>query len=418
MEAAEPKAVTASRTNGFLFSDLRNYTKFVEAHGDAAAAALLDRYRRLVRREVAEFSGAEIKTEGDSFYVVFPSASGAVQCGLAIVRAVEVDARESGQAPITVGIGVHAGETVETAEGYVGSAVNIAARVCSQAAAGEVLVTDTVRGLIRTVAQVRFVERGPRKLKGIEEPMVLYRVEPLGEGHEHGTARRRRPADIAKSRPARVGLVLAAAAVVVAGAVGVSALLGGSRAEAGPSALPGASPTLAAIVSTAPSSEPSESAAASQTSTLATADADLLTQVPSDLRPSCASTQAADERHGTVASVRCDLPLAGDADTAWYDRYANHQQLETEIFGIAGEENLPPTTDPSCSAEPKRGQGPWHVGSTFSGTVLCFTKGGSTWIVWSYDAERIVARAVRQGDTPADWRALYEWWSQERLFLH
>ena len=102
-------AVTASRTNGFLFSDLRNYTRFVEAHGDAAAAALLDRYRRLVRREVAEFGGAEIKTEGDSFYVVFDSVSSAVRCGLAITAGARVGADE----PIRVGVGIHAGETIE-----------------------------------------------------------------------------------------------------------------------------------------------------------------------------------------------------------------------------------------------------------------------------------------------------------------
>jgi class 3 adenylate cyclase len=67
-------AVTSSRTNGFLFADLRDYTRYVESHGDRAAAALLDAYRELVRAAVAEFGGAEIKTEGDSFYVVFPSA--------------------------------------------------------------------------------------------------------------------------------------------------------------------------------------------------------------------------------------------------------------------------------------------------------------------------------------------------------
>jgi class 3 adenylate cyclase len=409
-EAAERMAVTSSRTNGFLFSDLRNYTKFVEAHGDAAAAALLDRYRRLVRREVAEFGGAEIKTEGDSFYVVFPAASGAVQCGLAIVRAAADEARESGAEPITVGVGVHAGETVETEEGYVGSAVNIAARVCSQAAAGEVLVTDTVRGLIRTVAQVRFVERGPRKLKGIEEPMVLYRVEPLGEGHQHGTDRRRRPSDVAKSRPARVGLVLAAAVVVVAGGVAANALLGGSRAAVGPSTLPGIDPTLAAVASTAPSPTPQV-----PTATPETAEADLLAQLPSELRNACARTEDPEERHGTDASVRCDLPLAADAETVWYDRYKDLQQVANEVFGISGAENLPPNTQ--CSRDHSRGQGPWQIGSTHSGTVLCYESGGNAWIVWSYDADRIVARAVRKGDTPEDWRALWDWWSQVRLFL-
>ena len=252
MEAADrPKAVGSSRTNGFLFSDLRNYTKFVEAHGDAAAAALLDRYRRIVRREVAEFGGAEIKTEGDSFYVVFPSASGAVQCGLAIVRATDEEAREAGEPPIQVGIGVHAGETVETEEGFVGSAVNIAARVCSQAAAGEVLVTDTVRGLIRTSAPVRFVERGARRLKGIEEPVALYRVEPLGEGHHHGTDRKRRAGDVVASKRVRAAL-LVAVVLLVAGSAGAWAVLGGSRAAPGSSPNPDANPTLAAIASASP----------------------------------------------------------------------------------------------------------------------------------------------------------------------
>src|SRR5687767_11783984 len=161
---------TSSRTNGFLFSDLRDYTRYVEAHGDRAAAALLDVYRSLVRAAVAEFEGAEVKTEGDSFYVVFPSVGAAVECGLAIMAAAAGKSREG--VPIHVGIGVHAGETVETQEGYVGSAVNVAARVCSQARAGEVLVTDMVRALTRTHLSVRFTDRRTRRLKGIAEPVV------------------------------------------------------------------------------------------------------------------------------------------------------------------------------------------------------------------------------------------------------
>src|SRR6476660_7643189 len=79
----------ASQTHGFLFADLRDYARFVERRGDLAAAALLDDYRRIVRDVIGRFRGAEIRTEGDSFYVVFPSASVAVQCGLAILAAVK-----------------------------------------------------------------------------------------------------------------------------------------------------------------------------------------------------------------------------------------------------------------------------------------------------------------------------------------
>src|SRR4051794_34209109 len=97
-------------TRGFLFADLRGYTQYVEQHGDDAAAVLLAVYRRLVRAAVENHAGAEIRTEGDSFFVVFPSASSAVQCGLEIVAAAAEAASVKGGAALRVGVGVHAGE--------------------------------------------------------------------------------------------------------------------------------------------------------------------------------------------------------------------------------------------------------------------------------------------------------------------
>ena len=159
-------------TRGFLFADLRGYTAFVEQRGAATAAELLTRYRALAREAIGRFGGAEIKTEGDSFYVVFDSVSSAVRCGLAIVA----DARGTAEEAIPVGIGIHAGETVEADGGYVGSPVNIAARICAQAGPGEVLVSETVRALTTTVLPVQFKSRGRRQLKGIGEPIELFTV--------------------------------------------------------------------------------------------------------------------------------------------------------------------------------------------------------------------------------------------------
>jgi class 3 adenylate cyclase len=68
--------VLATRT--FLFSDLRDFTPFVERHGDAAAASLIADYRRVVRAELARHEGGEVKTEGESFYVVFDTSGSAV----------------------------------------------------------------------------------------------------------------------------------------------------------------------------------------------------------------------------------------------------------------------------------------------------------------------------------------------------
>lgn len=392
--------VGSSRTNGFLFSDLRDYTRYVELHGDQAAAALLGAYRSLVRDAVATFGGAEIKTEGDSFYVVFPSASSAVQCGLAILQAATESARRDGP-PIHVGIGVHAGETVETSEGYVGSVVNVAARVCSQARPGELLVTDTVRALTRTFLPVAFVDRRTRRLKGIAEPMVLYRVQPLEEGNTlRPTPRRGRlPSATGLGRTTRVALLLSG--LLIGGAAAGYLLVASQPPSGGPPATDGAgSGASPSATSAAEFPNPDE--------------ADLLAQMPLDIRNGCVRTEDPTERMGSVASVRCDLGLTEDADTVWYDRFATLQELSSELATVVETEDLPFAV---CGPDVPRAQGNWHVGSTHSGRLLCYVEDGSTWIVWSYDAERIAARAVRGGDTPDDWIGLYEWWSQVRLFV-
>ncbi|MDL2335332.1 MAG: adenylate/guanylate cyclase domain-containing protein [Chloroflexota bacterium] len=167
--------VRGGATRGFMFADLRGYTAYVEKHGPAVAANLLDRYRAVVRTAVAEHDGAEIKTEGDSFYVVFGSISEALSCALAVVD--RSGAQEAGpDGPIAVGIGIHAGETLETREGYVGQPVNVAARLCALAEAGDVLVSGTVRALALQMIEATFEPRGRRRLKGISEPIDVYAV--------------------------------------------------------------------------------------------------------------------------------------------------------------------------------------------------------------------------------------------------
>jgi class 3 adenylate cyclase/ABC-type branched-subunit amino acid transport system substrate-binding protein len=196
-------------TRGFLFADLRGYTDFVEQRGAAAAAELLTRYRTLAREEVGRFGGAEIKTEGDSFYVVFDSVSNAVRCGLAITSA----ARASDDQPIRVGVGIHAGETIEADGGYVGSPVNIAARICAQAGPGEVLVSETVRALTMTLLPVHFKSRGRRQLKGVTDPIELFAVEEAAAGaNAWPSAPRRRLSRRARVALAGGGVIVAAAA--------------------------------------------------------------------------------------------------------------------------------------------------------------------------------------------------------------
>ena len=262
---ASPQAParSAAQYRGFLFADLRGYTEFVEGHGNAAAADLLEAYRLLTRAVVARHDGAEIKTEGDSFYVVFPSASAAVLCAVELVTdAAEASRHEPGR-PIRVGVGVHAGETVETSEGFVGAAVNLAARVCAQAGAGEVIVTETVRSMVGAMLDLSFKSIGKRRLKGVHEPVLLYQVAARSEA---ATGRGR--AVGSRSGP-RLRAALPGLAAILVVAVGLTAIIGYrvAQGQTTPSEPPGGgSPSIGSLqgaaVSALPSGTPSPTSSA------------------------------------------------------------------------------------------------------------------------------------------------------------
>jgi adenylate cyclase len=72
--------------------------------------------------------------------------------------------------------GIHAGDVIREADNVYGGAVNIAARVAAASAAGETLVSATVRELARTSAGVAFEDRGEQALKGIDDPVRVYSV--------------------------------------------------------------------------------------------------------------------------------------------------------------------------------------------------------------------------------------------------
>lgn len=215
----------AAAYRGFLFSDMRGFTAFAERFGNTAAAAQVDRFLDVARTAIARHKGAEIKTEGDAIHAVFPSASGAVMCGLDIVdAAAELNAQEPVDHRLGLGVGVHAGEAVETPEGYIGRAVNIAARLCAVAKPGEVLVSSTVKGITQSSIPVGFIPKGRRRLKGISDPILVYAVT--------------RDVNARAPRAVPRSVVLGGAGAVLAIVVVTIAALGGSQLISRPTAAP------------------------------------------------------------------------------------------------------------------------------------------------------------------------------------
>ena len=175
--AAEVPEAGAFRT--VLFTDVEGSTALTQRLGDARARELLREHERLVREALKSHGGAEVKTMGDGFMASFTSATGALECAIAMQRAFAAH-KESAEEPIKVRVGLNAGEPIaeEDPEGrsdLFGTAVNEAARITATAKGGEILVSDVVRQLAKG-KDFLFADRGEASLKGFDEPVRLYEV--------------------------------------------------------------------------------------------------------------------------------------------------------------------------------------------------------------------------------------------------
>ena len=111
---------------------------------------------------------------GDGLMASFSSATKALECSTAMQRAF-AEHNESAEEPIKVRIGLNAGEPIAEDDDLFGTAVNLAARICSQAEAGEILTSDTVRGLVAG-KKFLFADRGETAMRGFEDPVRLYEL--------------------------------------------------------------------------------------------------------------------------------------------------------------------------------------------------------------------------------------------------
>ena len=198
-----------------LFTDIVSSTELAASLGDRKWRALLATYRAMVRETLRKTRGREIDDAGDGFFAVFEHPADAIACACLLAEEVRAKGLE-------VRSGIHMGEVETTGAKLGGIAVHIGARVCAQAGAGEVLVSSTVRDVVRG-SEFGFVDLGARPLKGVPGEMQLFRVTwPEGQLTAVG-ARSRRGLLIAGVGGLAVVVVVAALVALVPRHAGVAA---------------------------------------------------------------------------------------------------------------------------------------------------------------------------------------------------
>jgi peptide/nickel transport system substrate-binding protein len=160
----------------FLIADVRGYTLFTQQRGDEAAAKLAARFAEIAREAVDDHGGSVIELRGDEALAVFDSPRQAIRAATrAQLRFVE-ETESDPSLPLAVGIGIDAGEAVPLEAGYRGGALNLAARLCGRAGPGEILASQAAVHLARKVEGVRYADQGDLHLKGLADPVRVFRV--------------------------------------------------------------------------------------------------------------------------------------------------------------------------------------------------------------------------------------------------
>ncbi len=149
-----------------LVSDVVASGQLIQRTGDARAHDLIRTHNMLIRQCLASHRGAEILHTGDGVEASFSSASGAVECGIAIQKAFAKHNREHRADSIQVRIGINAGEPISTEGRLFGVAVHTAFGICARAQPGEILVSEVVQQLVAGKGFV-LVNRGQIELKGL-----------------------------------------------------------------------------------------------------------------------------------------------------------------------------------------------------------------------------------------------------------
>jgi adenylate cyclase len=165
----------AASSATFLFADIAGFTALTEAHGDEEAVALVTRFAESVAEALPAVGGQHVKTIGDALMLRVPDPGDAILLGIRIADGL---LGQHGTPPVRVGL--HHGDAVERAGDYFGAAVNLAARVSSVAAGGEVLVSGETAALVPELEGVVFESRGRHELRNVGEPIEIFAARPVG----------------------------------------------------------------------------------------------------------------------------------------------------------------------------------------------------------------------------------------------
>ena len=168
--------MTDTTTVTVLFTDVVGSTSLRQHQGETAAQAIMNAHNEIVRQQIGEHSGQEVKTSGDSFMVAFDSARKAVESAVGIQRALHDYNRRHPVDPVKVRIGLHTGEAIRDGHDLFGTSVDAAARIMGRADGEQILVSDILKAVLGASKDFGFKQHKRVRLKGFADRWRIWEV--------------------------------------------------------------------------------------------------------------------------------------------------------------------------------------------------------------------------------------------------
>lgn len=176
----EPSPGPPSGLVTFLFTDIESSTRLAQALGGGYREVLAD-HRRLMRESLRDHGGAELLTEGDSFFAAFVDAGQALAASLAAQRALADHPWPSPAARPRVRMGLHTGYAVAHDGEYASTEVHRAARIAAAAHGGQVLCSEETGRAAGTLPDHSFlVDLGLHRLRGFDGRTRIHQLVAAG----------------------------------------------------------------------------------------------------------------------------------------------------------------------------------------------------------------------------------------------
>jgi class 3 adenylate cyclase len=185
VDQTRPDLTPAAAPDGtvtLMFSDIEDSTLLTEKLGDRGWLTLLKQHNEIVRRQVAEQGGYEVKAQGDGFMIAFASARKAIQCAIDVQRALSDHRRRHPDEELKVRIGLHTGEAIRAEEDFFGKNVILAARIAAHARGNEILISALLHELVSSAGAFQFGPERELELKGLTGRYRVFDVPWAGAG--------------------------------------------------------------------------------------------------------------------------------------------------------------------------------------------------------------------------------------------